>query len=182
MMVGQVEPSRRLQCSPHACRYRSIRQPLWQVATGIDTLGVRRGLKTEYFVFTDPLIILSGALLLDRLSDLARHRLALPIGYTLVVLHIAIGQAEPFKYATKRTGPESVCQCRHPARPALRSVGGGGREHPRCCWAAFGRLGSAMVAVRPTWPVNIPPPNSSHFYAVDVSAQHNQFRLDVRTV
>lgn len=89
-------------------------------ATGIDTLGVRRGLKTEYFVFTDPLIILSGALLLDRLSDLARHRLALPIGYTLVVLHIAIGQAEPFKYATKRTGPESVCQWRGYYLPLLQ--------------------------------------------------------------
>ena len=34
-------------------------------ATGIDALGVRRGLKSEYFIFTDPLIILAGAILLD---------------------------------------------------------------------------------------------------------------------
>ena len=35
-------------------------------AIGIDALGVRRGLKSEYFIFTDPLIILAGAILLDR--------------------------------------------------------------------------------------------------------------------
>jgi hypothetical protein len=28
---------------------------------------------------------------------------------TLFALHIAIGQAEPIKYAFKRTGPESIC-------------------------------------------------------------------------
>ena len=50
-------------------------------AIGIDTLGVRRGLKSEYFIFTDPLIILSGAILLDSLQrsalsqmDLSRRR------------------------------------------------------------------------------------------------------------
>ena len=35
-------------------------------AIGIDALGVRRGLKSEYFIFTDPLIMLAGAILLDR--------------------------------------------------------------------------------------------------------------------
>jgi len=39
-------------------------------AIGIDALGVRRGLKSEYFIFTDPLIIIAGAILLDCLSDL----------------------------------------------------------------------------------------------------------------
>jgi hypothetical protein len=29
---------------------------------------------------------------------------------TLFALHIAVGQAEPVKYAFKRTGPESICQ------------------------------------------------------------------------
>ena len=37
-------------------------------AIGIDALGVRRGLKSEYFIFTDPLIILAGAVLLDCLA------------------------------------------------------------------------------------------------------------------
>jgi hypothetical protein len=31
-------------------------------AIGIDALGVRRGLKSEYFIFTDPLIIIAGAI------------------------------------------------------------------------------------------------------------------------
>ena len=75
-------------------------------AIGIDALGVRRGLKSEYFIFTDPLIILSGAILLDCLSDLRFHKWAYVVGMTLFALHIAVGQAEPVKYTFKRTGPE----------------------------------------------------------------------------
>ncbi|WP_407181203.1 hypothetical protein [Bradyrhizobium sp. STM 3562] len=83
---------------------------LMLAAIAIDTLGVRRGLKSEYFIFTDPLIILAGAVLLDRLRDLRFHKWAYPIAVTLAALHIAVGQAEPIKYALKRTGPESVCE------------------------------------------------------------------------
>jgi hypothetical protein len=79
-------------------------------AVGIDALGVRRGLKSEYFVFTDPLIIVSGAILLDRMNSFRFHRWAYPIAATLVGLHIVISQAEPVKYALKRAGPEPVCQ------------------------------------------------------------------------
>jgi hypothetical protein len=79
-------------------------------ALAIDALGVRRGLKSEYFVFTDPLIILAGAILLDRMRDLRFHRWAYPIAATLVVVHLVIGQAEPVKYAFKRAGPEPVCE------------------------------------------------------------------------
>jgi hypothetical protein len=79
-------------------------------AIGIDALGVRRGLKSEYFVFTDPLIILAGATLLDRMRDLRFHKWAYPIAATLVGLHLVIGQAEPVKYALKRAGPEPVCE------------------------------------------------------------------------
>jgi len=76
-------------------------------AIGIDALGVRRGLKSEYFIFTDPLIILAGAVLLDRLRALRFHRWTYPIAMALFGLHIAVGQAEPVKYAFKRTGKES---------------------------------------------------------------------------
>jgi hypothetical protein len=79
-------------------------------AIGIDALGVRRGLKSEYFVFTDPLIILAGAILLDRMRDLRFHKWAYPIAATLFGLHLVIGQAEPVKYALKRAGPEPVCE------------------------------------------------------------------------
>jgi hypothetical protein len=79
-------------------------------AIGIDALGVRRGLKSEYFVFTDPLIILAGAILLDRMSSFRFHKWAYPIAATLVGLHLVVGQAEPVKYAFKRAGPEVVCE------------------------------------------------------------------------
>jgi hypothetical protein len=82
---------------------------LLMVAVGIDALGVRRGLKSEYFIFTDPLIILSGALLLDGLSDLRFHKWAFPVALVLFALQVAISQAEPIKYAVMRRGPESVC-------------------------------------------------------------------------
>jgi hypothetical protein len=79
-------------------------------AIGIDALGVRRGLKSEYFVFTDPLIILAGAILLDRMSDFRFHKWAYPTAAALVGLHLVIGQAEPVKYALRRAGPEPVCE------------------------------------------------------------------------
>src|ERR1700736_1166952 len=78
-------------------------------AIGIDALGVRRGLKSEYFIFTDPLIILAGAMLLDSLGDLRFHKWAYPLAVVLFGLHIAVGQAEPIKYAFMRRGPESIC-------------------------------------------------------------------------
>ena len=83
---------------------------LMAAAIGIDTLGVRRGLKIEYFIFTDPLIILSGAILLEQFSELRLHRWAFPIAATLFGLHIAVGQAEPIKYAFMRKGPQSICE------------------------------------------------------------------------
>ena len=79
-------------------------------AIGIDALGVRRGLKSEYFIFTDPLIILAGAILLDSLSDLRFHKWTYPVAAVLFGLHIAVGQAEPIKYAFMRRGPESICE------------------------------------------------------------------------
>jgi len=79
-------------------------------AIGIDALGVRRGLKSEYFIITDPLIILAGAVLLDRMRDLRFYKWTYPVGIALFALHIAVGQAEPIKYASMRRGPESICE------------------------------------------------------------------------
>jgi hypothetical protein len=90
------------------------------VAIGIDALGVRRGLKAEYFIFTDPLIILAGAILLDHLRDLRFHKWTYPIAVVLFGLHIAVGQAEPIKYAFMRRGPEKICEWNwyhHPLLP-----------------------------------------------------------------
>ena len=79
-------------------------------AIGIDALGVRRGLKSEYFIFTDPLIILAGAILLDSMRELRFRKWTYPVGMVLLGLHIVVGQAEPVKYAFMRRGPEPICQ------------------------------------------------------------------------
>src|SRR5581483_8384183 len=81
---------------------------LMLAALAVDTLGVRRGLKAEYFIFGDPLIIIAGAILLDHLPDLRFRRWAFPIAASLLGIHIAFSQAEPVKYAFKKTGPEST--------------------------------------------------------------------------
>ena len=88
-------------------------------AIGIDALGVRRGLKSEYFIFTDPLIILAGAVLLDSLGDLRFRKWSYPIAVVLFGLHIAIGQAEPIKHAFMRRGPESICEWNRHYMPLL---------------------------------------------------------------
>ena len=88
-------------------------------AIGIDALGVRRGLKSEYFIFTDPLIILAGAVLLDTFSDVSFRKWTYPVAMVLFGLHIAVGQAEPIKYAFMRRGPEPICQWNEHYMPQL---------------------------------------------------------------
>lgn len=89
------------------------------VAIGMDSLGVRRGLKSEYFLLTDPLIILAGALLLDRMNDLRWSKWAYPIGVALIVVHVAVSQAEPVKHVLKRSGPEYICEWNEYYQPEL---------------------------------------------------------------
>jgi hypothetical protein len=93
---------------------------LMGAAIGIDAITVRRGLKIEYFIFTDPLIILAGAILLDSMRSLRFHKWAYPIAVSLIALHIAVGQAEPIKYAFKRTGPASICEWSPYYMPLMR--------------------------------------------------------------
>ncbi len=88
-------------------------------AIGIDALGIRRGLKPEYIVLTDPLIILAGALLLEKLNDLRFSRWAYPIGAALIVAHVAVSQAEPIKHVMKRSGPEYICEWNEVYQPLL---------------------------------------------------------------
>ena len=89
------------------------------LATCIDALGVPRGLKPEYFILTDPLIILAGALLLEKMSDLRFSKWAYPIGVALIVAHVAISQAEPVKHVLKRSGPEYICEWNEYYEPLL---------------------------------------------------------------
>jgi hypothetical protein len=79
-------------------------------AIAVDALGVRRGLKLEYFVFTDPLIIIAGMLLLDQARDVWSRPWTFTIGATLIALHVVISQAEPVKIALKSKGQDSICE------------------------------------------------------------------------
>jgi hypothetical protein len=89
------------------------------VAIGIDTLTLRRGLKTESFIFTAPLIILACAILLVSFRDLGFHKWAYPVAALMFVLHMAVGQADPVKHAFKRSGPESICEWNQSYLPLL---------------------------------------------------------------
>lgn len=76
---------------------------------GVDTLGMTRGLKQEYFILTDPLVVIAAALLIAKLTDLQRHRLTYPLGVALIAAHILVSQAEPAKHVFKTEGPEKLC-------------------------------------------------------------------------
>lgn len=89
------------------------------IAAGLDTLGVSRGLKSEYFVFSDPFIIIAGALLLDALPQVAAPRWTLPFGYLLMVLYVVAAHPEPVKMMTKRSGPEYICEWNQIYEPLL---------------------------------------------------------------
>jgi len=76
---------------------------------GIDTLSMARGLKPEYFLFTDPLAIIAAALLVAKLTDLQRHRWTYPVGATLIAAHLVVSQAEPVKHLFRTEGPDVLC-------------------------------------------------------------------------
>jgi hypothetical protein len=88
-------------------------------AIAVDSLGIRRGLKVEYFIFTDPLIIIAGMVLLVQMNDLRFHKWAYPISATLVALHIGVSQAEPVRMVTARRGPERICEWNQHYLPLL---------------------------------------------------------------
>ena len=78
---------------------------------GIDTLGMSRGLKMEYFCFGDPLVVMAAALLLASLPDLQRHRWAFPIGIAFFASHILIGLSPPVKFTlTQRPPSQEFCK------------------------------------------------------------------------
>mgnify|MGYP001195935573 CR=1 FL=1 len=77
---------------------------------GVDTLDMGRRLQQQYFLFTDPLVIIAAALLVAQLKDLQQHRWTYPIGFTLIAAHVAVSQAEPVKHLFRTGGPEVLCE------------------------------------------------------------------------
>jgi hypothetical protein len=76
---------------------------------GVDMLGMARGLKQEYFLLTDPLVIIAGAWLMVRVPSLQTHGRAYPVGAALIAVHVVISQAEPVKHIFRTDGPEVLC-------------------------------------------------------------------------
>lgn len=82
---------------------------LMAAAIGFDTISTLRGLKTGYFVLTDPLVVIAAALLLARLTSLRTHRWTFRIGVLLISAHLVISHAEPVKHTFLRDIPLDFC-------------------------------------------------------------------------
>jgi hypothetical protein len=92
--------------------YKVALQAAFLIGTvlGIDTLQAARGLKQDYFHFTDPLIIIAAVLLLAKMTSMQYHRWTFLVGAVLIGLHIVLSQAEPVKHALlMKSGPENNC-------------------------------------------------------------------------
>lgn len=83
---------------------------LMAVVFGIDLLGTRRGLKPEYWIYTDPLVIIAGAMLLEKFPHFRRARYASAIAVALFAAHIAVSQASRVRVVISRSGPDPICQ------------------------------------------------------------------------
>lgn len=82
---------------------------LMAAAIGFDTISTLRGLKTGYFILTDPLVVIAAALLLARLTPLRTHRWVFPIGVLLIAAHIVISHTEQVKHTFTRDVPLDFC-------------------------------------------------------------------------
>ena len=99
---------------------RGERRVVWQVALliaarwAVDLVGTLRGLKGEYFILADPLVIVAAAWMLVRVPALQAHRLTYPVGAALIVVTVAVGLAEPVKHSLKRDVPLDFCTPHYP--------------------------------------------------------------------
>lgn len=82
---------------------------LMMVAWAVDVTSTLRGLKLEYFIHADPLIIIAAAWLLAHLPDLKTHRFAYAVAVGVVAVHVVLSQAAPLKHVLRKVGPEGEC-------------------------------------------------------------------------
>jgi hypothetical protein len=76
---------------------------------GVDVLSATRGLKQQYFILSDPLVVIAAAILLTGYPQLQAHRRAYPVGAALMALHLAIGNAESVKHTFMTSVPYAIC-------------------------------------------------------------------------
>jgi hypothetical protein len=79
------------------------------VVIGLDTVFTLRGLKLEYFAYSDPILIIAGALALDRFPELFASLKAQRVGFTVIVGTIIWAHASPMKAVLSRKDPRADC-------------------------------------------------------------------------
>jgi len=77
----------------------------------IDLAATFRGAKIDYDIFGDSVIVVAAAWLFGNEPELAAHRLAFPIGVTLLATQLVFGQAQPIRTSfLLRRSPERTCE------------------------------------------------------------------------
>jgi hypothetical protein len=80
------------------------------ITWGLDTVFTLRGLKLEYFVYTDPILIIAAALVAVRFPELQSSLRAQKIAACVLILYVVWGHLEPVKPLLSRSGPQDACQ------------------------------------------------------------------------
>jgi hypothetical protein len=75
----------------------------------VDAVFSLRSLQTQYFVYTDPLLILAAALAIARLPDLQTRRWAQHAGVALLVIYVVWAHLEPVKAVLRHNQPQETC-------------------------------------------------------------------------
>jgi len=79
------------------------------VVWGLDAVFTLRGLKLEYFVYTDPLLILAAALVAARFPQLATSARVQKVALGALAFYIAWAHAEPVKATLSRADTREAC-------------------------------------------------------------------------
>lgn len=76
---------------------------------GSDAVSGLRGLKQQYFILSDPFVVIAAALLLAEIPALRAHRYAVSVGALLIGAHVGVGLAEPIKHTFLTSKPMDFC-------------------------------------------------------------------------
>lgn len=83
---------------------------LLAAAWSIDLVATFRGAKVDYDIFGDSVIVVAAAWLFGNMPEIAAHRLAFPIGVSLLATQLVFGQSQPIRTSLLlRRSPERTC-------------------------------------------------------------------------